>query len=86
MLDPESQRRRPLTAEQTLARVLAYRVWADQRRGWRFTNPNLEELGLLRAEYVSLDDLAADDAAFPMRRRNCETLHPKPAKGAYSSY
>ena len=44
--------------------VLAYRVWVDQRRGWRFTNPNLEELGLVRAEYVSLDDLAADDDAF----------------------
>ena len=51
--------------------MLAYRVWADQRRGWRFTNPNLEELGLVRAEYVSLDELAEDDAAFAMRHRNC---------------
>ena len=51
-------------AERTLARVLAHRVWVDQRRGWRFTNPNLEELGLVRAEYVSLDELAADDGAF----------------------
>ena len=51
-------------AERTLARVLAHRVWVDQRRGWRFTNPNLEELGLVRADYVSLDELAADDGAF----------------------
>ena len=28
--------------------VLAYRVWFDQRRGWRYTNPNLEQLGLIR--------------------------------------
>ena len=64
MLDPESKGVAQVDAERTLARVLAHRVWADQRRGWRFTNPNLEELGLVRAEYVSLDDLAADDAAF----------------------
>ncbi len=51
-------------AETTLGRVLAYRVWADQRRGWRFTNPNLEDLGLIRATYVGVEDLAADDAAF----------------------
>jgi hypothetical protein len=39
MLDPEA--RGPLIdAERTLARVIAHRVWADQRRGWRFTNPS----------------------------------------------
>src|SRR5207237_6495152 len=64
MLDPESKGVAQVNAEQSLSRVLAYRIWADQRRGWRFTNPNLEELGLVRAEYVSLDELAADDAVF----------------------
>ena len=53
-----------IEAERALARVLAHRVWADQRRGWRFTNPSLEELGLVRAYYVGLDELAADEAAF----------------------
>jgi hypothetical protein len=57
MLDPESKGVAQVNAEQSLSRVLGYRVWADQRRGWRFTNPNLEELGLVHAEYVSLDDL-----------------------------
>jgi hypothetical protein len=64
-----------LDAERTLARVLTYRVWSDQRRGWRFTNPNLEELGLLRAEYMSLDDLAMDNEAFteaPPELRNAD--------------
>lgn len=51
-------------AERTLSRVIAYRVWADQRRGWRFTNPNLEDLGLLRAGYLGVEELAADDSAF----------------------
>ena len=64
MLDPESKGVAQVSAEQSLSRVLAYRVWVDQRRGWRFTNPNLEELGLVRAEYLSLDDLAGDEAAF----------------------
>ena len=53
-----------IDAERTLSRVIAHRVWVDQRRGWRFTNPSLEELGLISAQYVGLDELAADDAAF----------------------
>jgi superfamily II DNA/RNA helicase len=51
-------------AEATLRQVLAYRVWFDQRRGWRYTNPNLEQLDLLAVDYLGLDDLAADDSAF----------------------
>jgi Lhr-like helicase len=64
MLDPEAKGVGQITAGKTMARVLAHRVWADQRRGWRYTNPNLEELGLVRAEYLTVDDLAADNAAF----------------------
>ena len=56
--------RRALDAERVLRNVLAHRVWADQRRGWRFTNPNLEELGLLRVKYEMLTDLAELTAAF----------------------
>jgi hypothetical protein len=40
MLDPEIKGVGQLDAERTLARVLAHRAWVDQRRGWRFTNPN----------------------------------------------
>jgi hypothetical protein len=64
MLDPEIKGAGLAEAERTLGRVLAHRVWTDQRRGWRFTNPNLEDLGLVRAEYVSLRDLAEDEEAF----------------------
>jgi Lhr-like helicase len=64
MLDPEAKGPGLNDAERTLSRVIAHRVWADQRRGWRFTNPSLEELGLVRAHYVGLDELADDDAAF----------------------
>lgn len=56
-------------AESTLRQVLAYRVWYDQRRGWRYTNPNLEQLGLVCVEYQGLDALAADQEEF-------ESAHP----------
>lgn len=51
-------------AEKTLREVLAYRVWFDQRRGWRYTNPNLEELGLLSVDYRALDELTTDETLF----------------------
>ncbi len=62
--EPELGGSAVLEAEQTLRDVLAYRIWFDQRRAWRFTNPNLEELGLFTVDYAGLDALAADDAAF----------------------
>ncbi|MDP2316547.1 MAG: DEAD/DEAH box helicase [Pseudomonadota bacterium] len=53
-----------MEAEKTLREVLAYRAWFDQRRGWRYTNPNLEQLGLLSVEYRGLDELVIDEARF----------------------
>ena len=51
-------------AEAVLREGLQHRFWIDQRRGWRFTNPNLEQLGLVRAEYQYIEDLARDDEEF----------------------
>lgn len=82
MLDPESKGVAQVNAEQSLSRVLAYRIWADQRRGWRFTNPNLEELGLVRAEYVSLDELASDDSAFAKGPIEVRAAKPETRKEA----
>lgn len=64
MQDPQAIARDLADAEETLRFVLAYRTWFDQRRGWRYTNPNLEELGLLQAEYVGLGSFCADNTAF----------------------
>jgi Lhr-like helicase len=64
MLDPTSKGVARTDASAALIKVLAHRVWVDQRRGWRFTNPNLEELGLIEARYQDLDTLAADDEEF----------------------
>ena len=43
--------------DRALREVLAYRIYHDLRRGWRVTSPNLEQCGLLRIEYASLDEL-----------------------------
>ncbi len=64
MLDPEVKGAGRTKAGQTLARVLAHRVWADQRRGWRYTYPNLTGLSLVRPVFDGLEDLIQDDAAW----------------------
>lgn len=53
-----------VNAEKAIREVLAHRFWVDQRRGWRFTNPNLEQLGLIEVDYLGLDDMIGDDAVF----------------------
>jgi len=64
MLDADAKGVGQIEAERTLSRVLAHRVWADQRRGWRFTNPSIEDLGLVTVRYLALDELASDETAF----------------------
>ena len=49
-------------AEETMRNVLGYRLYFDLRRGWRFNNPNLEQLDLVRIDYEDLDHLCQDDA------------------------
>lgn len=45
LIEPELMGASLMNAQKTMREVLSYRAWFDQRRGWRFTNPNLEELG-----------------------------------------
>ena len=42
--------------------LLEYLVLEDLSRGWRITQPNLEQTGLLRIEYPGLAELASDDS------------------------
>jgi ATP-dependent helicase YprA (DUF1998 family)/very-short-patch-repair endonuclease len=42
--------------------VVTYRVWADLKRGWRITMPNLEQTGQLKLTYAGIDQLAENDA------------------------
>ena len=51
-------------AQRTLRYIIGYRLMRDLRRGWRFNNPNLDQLGLLSINYRSLDEFCADTAVF----------------------
>ncbi len=49
--------------------VLGYRLYLDLQRGWRITNPNLEQLELLEIQYRGLRECCADDGEW-------EQAHP----------
>ena len=71
MLDPDPVSFSALDeAKKAINRVLAHRLWNDLRRGWRFTNPNLDQLDLIRVEYPGIGMLAADQATCSGQHRD----------------
>jgi hypothetical protein len=48
----------------------------DLRRGWRFNNPNLDQLGLLQIGYRGLEDFCAEDSLFS-EHPTLRALHPR---------
>ncbi|QBI18883.1 DEAD/DEAH box helicase [Egibacter rhizosphaerae] len=58
---PDASYGRRRAIEEAFRAVLRYRIFHDLRGGWRITAPNLENVGLLRVDYVDLPELAADD-------------------------
>jgi len=40
--------------------VIGYRIYRDLKRGWRITAPNLEQVGLLQIDYLSLEEACQD--------------------------
>ncbi len=51
-------------AQRTLRYIIGYRLIRDLRRGWRFNNPNLDQLALLKIDYRGLDEFCAEDGLF----------------------
>ena len=51
-------------AQRTLRFIIGYRLLRDLRRGWRFNNPNLDQLNLLSIAYQGIDDFSADSSLF----------------------
>lgn len=64
MVDPSIRGAGVMDAEKAIREGLSHRFWIDQRRGWRFTNPNLEQLGLVHAEYLYLEEMCNDAEVF----------------------
>ena len=52
------------TAQADLRFILGYRLIRDLRRGWRFNNPNLEQLKLLDIRYRDLQAFCEDESCF----------------------
>lgn len=59
-LNPELRGVAAVETDRALRDVLGYRLYLDLRRGWRVTSPNLEQVGLLAVDYLSLADAVAD--------------------------
>lgn len=51
-------------AQRTLRYIIGYRLLRDLRRGWRFNNPNLDQLGLLNIDYRGLNEFCSDESVF----------------------
>ena len=64
MQNPDSKGNARRQVQQIMRAILGYRIYFDLRRGWRYNNPNLEQLGLIQIEYQDLDDLASDQEAW----------------------
>ena len=58
---PEAKGPRAQNVIKTLRDVIGNRLYADLRRGWRLTNPNLEQLRLLRISYKGLEECCLDE-------------------------
>jgi superfamily II DNA/RNA helicase len=55
--------------DSTFRDVLEYIICCDQERGWRVQSPSLEQCGLLKIEYMGLDEICANE-------RLWKDLHP----------
>ena len=62
MSNPLAQYQAKISAEKAMRDVLGYRLMFDLQRGWRFNNPNLEQLELLQIEIPVLAEVSRDEA------------------------
>ena len=51
-------------AQRTMRFIIGYRLLRDLRRGWRFNNPNLDQLNLLKIGYRGLDEFSSEASLF----------------------
>jgi len=76
MQQPEVKGNTRRQVQEAMQGILGYRSYFDLRRGWRFNNPNLEQLGLIRIEYQDLDELAADGAEWSSAPQVLQAARP----------
>ena len=59
--NPEAKGIKAQNTLKTLRDVLGYRLYFDLQRGWRITNPNLEQVRLLAIDYQGLKECCEDE-------------------------
>jgi superfamily II DNA/RNA helicase len=59
--NPEAKGIKAQNTLKTLRDVLGYRLYFDLQRGWRITNPNLEQVKLLAIDYQGLKECCDDE-------------------------
>ncbi len=62
---------------EALRLVLGYRIYCDLRRGWRVNMPNLEQCGLLKVEYLSLQDICQDEKMWEKTSEPLKSASPE---------
>lgn len=70
--------------QEALRAVLGYRIYCDLRRGWRVNMPNLEQCGLLKIDYMSLDELCQDEPMWGQKHTALQTASPETRKQVLS--
>lgn len=60
--NPEARGIKAQNTIKTLRDVLGYRLYFDLQRGWRITNPNLEQVKLLTIDYQGLMECCQDES------------------------
>lgn len=70
-------------AQRTLRFIIGYRLLRDLRRGWRFNNPNLDQLNLLAIRYRGLDEFCQEATLFDGAGTVLRTLHPQNRAALY---
>ena len=75
--NPEAKGVKAQNTLKTLRDVLGYRLYFDLRRGWRITNPNLEQLSLLKIDYRDLMDCCKDEEEWRARHPLLGSIAPE---------
>ena len=75
--NPEAKGVKAQNTLRALRDVLGYRLYFDLQRGWRITNPNLEQLRLLKIEYRDLMDCCEDEEEWRNRHPLLGSIPPE---------
>jgi Lhr-like helicase len=70
-------------AQSSLKFVLGYRLVRDLRKGWRYNNPSLDQLGLLSIEYRDLASFVRDESQFSAANDILRALSPNKRETLY---